>query len=142
MSLIPLLTALHILAAILGLGVVTALALATSSSSEAPASRPNWLLLRRFARTGTWSLVLLLLTGGALIGVSHLRYDHWWWFRISFLLFMFLGFLFGQVSGTIRRAAAAPESGEVASRRIQRTAWVMCAVVSVIVFLMVIRRPV
>ena len=123
---------LHVVTVILGLGPLTALAIATSRP------RPDSFSLERTAqllRIVGWSLLGVLVTGAAIIALTHGALGETGWMRVSFLLFLFLGALHGLARRTLRRmerAAPAPLPG----KSLHRIAWAMCGLVIAITYLM------
>jgi hypothetical protein len=126
----------HVLVAILGVGQVAAAGLVASSRSLTPAFAAP--LLNTLFRTVSWSLLLLLVSGLLLDFSVAGGWHHAWWFRISFLLLLVLGFLTGQARRALR-ATLAPDAPSAGSQRVKSLSWTMCGVVAVITVLMVLK---
>ena len=120
---------LHVITAILGVGPLAAATVLTAAGSS-----PQPLALRRVMRFVIWSLAAMLVTGVALVALSHGALRDAWWIRISTILFLLLGFLHVRVSRSLRNAGAAIEA--VSMRRINRTLLGMCLCVAAIAYLM------
>ncbi len=117
--------ALHAAIAVLGIGQVGAIAILARTSDRAlvPA-------IGRLAGTATWSLVLLLITGGIVTYFGPAFFVGMWWFRVSIALFLILGALNGQMRRAFRSA------DKTSLPRIEKLAWTMCVLVLAIVVLM------
>lgn len=130
MTLYSLLVSLHVITAILGLGPLTILALATSSG--APTSPPVERIAQLLRLTG-WSLLAMFLTGAGLIALTHGELGKTGWVRVSFGLFLLLGALHGISRRRLSRArSATPPLAPV----LGALPWAMCAVVAAITYLM------
>ncbi len=120
MTLYPWIVTLHVLAAVLGLGQITVIAFA--------AKNPTWTpLLSRLGIGVSVSLVIMLLTGGALIGLTHGVWAQQNWLRASLVFFFVLGGLNGLVARSLKAQAL---------KRASYAAWVMVSLVGVLVVLM------
>lgn len=131
MSLYSTSVSLHVLAAIFGVGPLTALAIV--SSSPAPS-----LPLERFAqlfRVVGWGLGLLLLTGVLIIYETHGALGKTGWVRVSFGLFVVLGALRGIVGRRLRRKSGGTPAVALPPG-VSPLLWAMCAVVAAITYLM------
>lgn len=123
------LLSLHVVAAILGLGPLTVLTLAASSSSAG--SSLEW--FERLLRVVGWGLGVMLVTGILLIAQTHGAQARAVWPRVAVALFLVLGALQAVVRRRVRRSRAA-EGGLPAS--VPPLLWTMCGLVAVITFLM------
>lgn len=121
---------LHVLAAILGLGPLTTLAVVSSSSTPSmPVERFAQLL-----RVVGWSLAALLVTGMLIIAQTHGALGETGWVRMSVGLFLVLGALHGLVRRRLKRA---PDTPSVAlPRGLSPLLWTMCLLVAAITYLM------
>jgi hypothetical protein len=131
MNLYSTLVSLHVLAAILGLGPLTALALAASAAS------PGWSLawFERLLRVVGWSLGLLLVTGMLLVAQTHGALGRTGWLRAAFGLFLVLGALQGVVRRRVRRSRVAAPDGALPTG-VAPLLWAMCGLVAAITWLM------
>jgi uncharacterized membrane protein len=122
---------LHVLAAILGLGPLTALAVASSSPTPSmPVERFAQLL-----RIVGWSLMALLVTGVLIIAQTRGALGQTGWVRVSFGLFVMLGALHGLVRRRLKSSRDATPSIAL-PRGLSPLLWVMCALVAAITYLM------
>jgi uncharacterized membrane protein len=99
--------ALHVIAAVGGLGQISAVGVMTR--------RPEWAsvpLMRHLFKSIGGTLIVMLLTGLALLWLSDWVYEHTWWFRISFILFLALGAFHGIAQATLKKI---PESTSLSS---------------------------
>ena len=127
----PVLLAVHVVTAILGLGQVVGLAVLASASQDPPAAAIVQ-ALRRLNRGTTWAALLMLLTG---VGIEYAlggAYHEMRWFRISVLLL----FALGALNGSTRRTLRTVEGGVRPLRRVARNAWIMAVLVAVAAVLM------
>lgn len=123
---------LHVITAILGLGPLTGVAIATTGHSS---ELFPWDHLTRLMRIAGWSLVGMLVTGAGLIAMTHGALGDTGWMRVSFALFLFLGFLHGLAMRQLRRGRSATPPSTPANS-LSRILWTMCAVVAAIAYLM------
>jgi hypothetical protein len=118
----------HVVVAVLGAGLVVAVALVAREGHRQP---PAGLLT--LVRAAQGALGLLLVTGiamGVLLGGA---LHEAWWFRLSGLALVATGVLIGRVRSLVLRwSAGEADTGSQASR----TAWGACALVAVIALLM------
>jgi hypothetical protein len=132
MNLYSAVVSLHVIAAILGLGPLSALAVVTSRASAPPVAYHRLTPLMRI--TG-WSLLGVLLTGCAIMVLTRGVFGETRWVKASFALFVVLGFLHGQARRQFRRAQSAtlerPYIGPL-----PWILWSMCALVAAITYLM------
>lgn len=122
---------LHVLAAILGLGPLTTLAVVSSSSTP---SMP----VERFAqilRVVGWSLLALLVTGVLIIAQTHGALGKTGWVRVSLALFLALGALHGVVRRRLKRSRDVTPAVAL-PRGLSPLLWTMCALVAAITYLM------
>ena len=96
-----LIVTLHVAVVILGLGPVTVLVIATSGSPPTPFPYDH---IARLMRVTAWSLLTVFVTGAAAIAMTHGAMGEGLWMRLSFGLFLFLGFLHGIGRRLLRRA--------------------------------------
>jgi uncharacterized membrane protein SirB2 len=111
----------HVVSAVLGVGQVLGLAFAAS------AAQPDAALLKTLAQTTRWSLVVMLLSGVAMMAITQGAYGHARWLQASVAGFLIIGFLMGQVF----RALKAQSYG-----RVRTLALVTTGLVAVVVALM------
>jgi hypothetical protein len=130
-----LLVCLHVITAILGLGPLTALAVATTWSPSTPSTPFPYERIVRLMQIVGWSLLGLLVTGCVIIAMTHGALGETRWMRISFGLFVVLGFLHGMSRRLLRRAHRATPPAPL-PKLFGRILWAMCTVVATITYLM------
>jgi hypothetical protein len=142
MAFYGLLLSSHIIVAVLGLGPIAALALLTKRPplpKGVPRPMPPEAALRAFSkvlRLSQISLVLMILTGGTLMGLSHGVFSHAAWLVASALLTFFgLGTFSGVAHRNLRRAASAAGTIEQVQSAHVCLLW-MCLIMAVVVWLM------
>jgi hypothetical protein len=113
--------AVHVVAVVLGSGQVLGLAFA------AGAAQPDARLLKVLATTTRWSLVLALLSGGAMLAVTQGAYGHEAWLRASVVVFVLIGGLVGLMFRALKAQAYS---------RLRRLAFAAAALVGVVATLM------
>jgi hypothetical protein len=125
---------LHTLAAVLGIGQISAIAVVGSAlagkGGAAPAVIPA---LERLVRGATWSSLVMLVTGIALDLEVDRAFDRTWWFRGSVLLLVVLGYLLMRAKRALRGGDAAAVAGA------GRLARGMAAIVVLLVGLMILK---
>jgi uncharacterized membrane protein SirB2 len=112
---------IHVVAAVLGVGQVVGLAIASG------VAKPDAALLKTLAQTARWSLALMLLSGIAMMAITQGAYGHAGWLQASVAGFLVIGFLMGQVF----RALKAQSYG-----RVRTLAFATTVLVAVVVALM------
>jgi hypothetical protein len=122
--------ALHTAVAVLGTGLLGAIAIVARIARKSAVERPTFAVIGTLASITSWSLVLLLLTGALAMYFGTTVFLGMWWMRISIVLFVALGALIGQVRLAARRGNPASLG------RIEWLAWTMCALLFAIVVLM------
>ncbi len=137
MSAYTLLISLHVVVAILGIGQVGALAVATS------AARRNGV---PFAALAAWirplllgvriSLPVMFVTGAILDFSSGGAHHEWWWFRLSALLLVITFIINARARAALAKGVETEGSGPAALGRVERASWSMCAAVAMITVLM------
>ena len=122
---------LHVLAAILGLGPLTTLAVVSSSPTPSmPVERFAQLL-----RVVGWGLVAMLVTGVLIVRQTHAALGNTGWVRVSLGLFVVLGVLHGLVRRRLKRSRDAAPSVAL-PRGLSPLVLAMCALVAAITYLM------
>jgi uncharacterized membrane protein len=116
---------LHVITALFGLGPLIVLALA--SSGPETSWMPQAPFVRLLRLTG-WSLAAMFVTGALLIALTRGALGQTGWMRVSFGLFLLLGFLQGMTRRQLRKAYPNPT--------LRPFLWAMCAVVAAITYLM------
>lgn len=135
MGLTPLFAFIHSLTAILGIGQIAAMASLVATAQKGSSGLvPVWAPLRRLARFGSYSLVVMLLSGVALDYAGGGAFHRMKWFQLSFLLLLVAGFLLGRAQGALKR-----EPDDATIRRVKQGAWGTTLVVAVITALMVLK---
>jgi hypothetical protein len=128
----PVLLALHVVTAVLGLGQVAGIAL-LASASQGPPSAAVMVALRRLNSGTSWAALIMLLTG---VGSEYSlggAYHETRWFRISILLLVAYGALNGSTRRTLRKL---DDSSARPLQRVARNAWIMVLLVAVATVLM------
>jgi hypothetical protein len=92
---------IHAIVAVGGLGQISVLAFLARKPHFA---HPE--LMRRLFKAVGGSLVIMLITGVALLWLSDWVYEHTWWFRISVILFLLLGAMHGIGQATVKKIEA------------------------------------
>jgi uncharacterized membrane protein len=133
----PTIVFLHVTTVILGLGPLTALLLSTVRSEAETFSLPRTAQLLRIVG---WSLPGILVTGAAIIALTHGALGETRWMRVSFFLFLLLGALHGFARRTLRKLQTTPSSALSTSssfiRPLRLIAWAMSTLVVLITWLM------
>lgn len=122
---------LHVLAAILGVGPLTTLAIVSSSSTPS-------LPVEKFAqllRIVGWSLGAMLVTGILIVAQTQGALGKSGWVRVSLGLFLVLGALHGVVRRRLKRSREAAPSSAL-PRGLSPLLWAMCGLVAAITYLM------
>ena len=123
MTLYSVAIALHVLVAVLAVGLVGAIPV-TARLAEGPSAES---LLRRLLRAVQAGLGAMVITGVLLDVAASGAFHRTTWFKASILLLVVLGFSLGRARAALRRGALAT---------IERWGWVMCASVGLITLLM------
>lgn len=134
------LIAAHVLAAVLGLGLISAIAVAArvaGKSGHAPGKAPEW--LKPLLRYSALSLAVLLVTGVLLDSSASGAWSHAWWFRGSALLLITTGALHGRTRAIVRNELSCERGTEEAYLRVSRMAFGMCGLIAVITVLMEVK---
>ena len=130
----PTIVFLHVATVILGLGPLTALLLSTTRSGAATFSLDRTAQLLRIVG---WSLPGVLLTGAAIIALTHGALGETRWMKLSFFLFLALGALHGLARRALRKMQTAiPAPASFSTAPLHRITWVMSALVVLITWLM------
>lgn len=126
---------IHLLTSVLGIGQIAAIAVVSVAAAPGTAQVAQAVTtsLVRLTRAATWSILVMLVTGVAINLELNRAYDRTWWFRISTLLLLLLGYLLGRTQRALRKA----DEGFLA--RVATLGKVMCALVVLIVALMAIK---
>jgi hypothetical protein len=141
MSLYTSVVSLHVIVAILGLGPLMALVMATRGPSlPAGASRPMppeaalrvFLKLLRLSQAG---LGLMLVTGGTLVAMVHGAFAGQKWLVVSVVLFVILGGVMGVAQSYFKKALK-PTGAPVHVERAHLSLIATCVIVGVITWLM------
>jgi hypothetical protein len=136
----------HTLAAVLGLGMVTAVAVtgrAVGKSRHATDEALAW--LTPLLRYSAVSLGAMMLTGVMLDLAASGVWRGSWWFRGSVLLLIAIGALHGRARAMVRNylSSARQQSntlnGEETLRRVSKMALVMCGLIVAITVLMEVK---
>jgi len=122
---------IHVVTAVLGLGLVTAVVLVAGTTAVPSDARIG--LIRKLARGGSLTMAVMVLSGIAIVGAAHGTGADAGWFRASMVLMVLAGACLGLVQRSLRRAGAAPEQAITSAGRFGAIA---CACLGVIVVLM------
>jgi hypothetical protein len=120
----------HVLAAVLGTGQVTAIAALARAVRLAPQETGAAALLRRLLVLFNWFLLVSLVTGVIMALLVGPPFERTIWFRASTLLVLVVGALAGMMRGALKRNALSRAEG---------LAWGMVGVVAIMVSLMVLK---
>ncbi len=123
----------HVLAAVLGLGMIGATGLMASARATVPG---DLLVLSRWSSVG---LVIMFTTGAGLNIVSGGAFHQLWWFRLSGLSLIATGAIVGLSRRQLRRWSSGELQADRARRHVARSSWVACALVAWITVLMELR---
>ncbi len=137
MSALVVLRCVHVAFAVLGSGLIAAIAIAArpSSASAMPIGPELLASLSRWASVG---LALVFLTGAGIDLAASGAFHRTWWFRLAGLSMIVAGAMLGRMRAVLRRFTSGPESrAELA--RVRALAIGACGVVAWIVVLMELR---
>jgi len=127
----------HVLAAVLAVGLVGAIPLtARLGRASDGAMAGSEKVLGTLLRAVQVGLVVILLTGGLLDLSAAGAFHRTGWFRVAIAIFVVLGGSLGRARAALRRGFAPGGVRENALARVERWGWTMCALVAVIVILM------
>jgi len=135
MSLYAAVISLHVIVAVVGIGLLGAVPLVAAYGGRAglaPSATAG--LLESLLRYTRWSLATMALTGGLLDYAAGGGFHSSGWFRASVALFLLLAVMQARARAALRKGLA---SGTF--RRVERWGWTMCATVVLIVVLMEIK---
>jgi uncharacterized membrane protein len=137
MSAYTLLISLHVVVAILGIGQVGAIAVATSTArrNELPlGALATWIRPLLFGvRT---SLPIMFVTGAILDATAGGAHHDWWWFRLSALLLVVTFVINTRARAALSKGLQNDGAAAPAISRIERAGWSMCGTVALITVLM------
>lgn len=140
MSLYAAAISIHIMVAVLGIGVVGAIPFAARLARRNGAGlSTNATLLDTLLRPMRWSLAAMLVTGCLLDYAASGAFHSTAWFRLSVVLFVFLGFSYGRTRAVLRTGLAGDGAGEAALRRVERWGWIMCGTAALMAVLMEVK---
>jgi hypothetical protein len=122
--------AVHVLVAVLAVGLVGAVPLTARLARQSPAAGET--ILRALLRALQIGLAVMLLSGVLLDFAVAGGYHHMRWFQASIVALVVLGVSLGRARAELRRGAL---------RRVEGWGWAMCASVAVITFLMQMKVP-
>jgi hypothetical protein len=123
---------LHVIIAVLGIGLCGAIPIVARQARLAASGKTD--LLESLFRYIRWSLVAIALTGGLLDFAAGGGFHSSWWFRASVALLLFAGFSWARARAALRKGLGA--DGEAPLRRAQRWGLTMCTTVALITALM------
>ena len=136
-SLFPYALAVHVVAAILGLGQVTAIGVVASALAPDADGPRGWAILERLVRGIRISLGVLFASGALLEYAAGGAFHAATWFRLSVLGFVVLGVLSVVLARALRRRDAADPTATL--RSTVRGAWALGAVTAVVAVLMTVK---
>jgi uncharacterized membrane protein len=132
--------ALHVIVAVLGIGSIASVALVAGTGRRAGRGATDVSAsLQPLLRYSAISLAVMLVTGALLDFFAGGAFHEQWWFRGSALLLVATGALHGQARRAVRAGLANTGKGDVMLRRVERIAYLMCALVAVIAVLMEVK---
>ncbi len=123
---------LHVATAILGLGPLTVLAVIASGPAARSFTVDRFL---QFLRVVGASWAGMFVTGAILIAFTHGALGETRWLRVSFGLFLLLGFLYGMARRQLRKARQSP-APVFPHKALSQILWSMCATTAAITYLM------
>jgi hypothetical protein len=130
----------HVLVAVVGLGSITSVAIVAATARRAgrgSAAVLPW--LGPLLRYSAVSLAAVLATGVLLDLTANGAFSAAWWLRGSVLLIVATGLLHTQARRAVRLGLAKQDDGDVVLRRVEWIGYGMCALISLIVVLMVVK---
>jgi hypothetical protein len=125
---------LHVIIAVLGIGLCGAIPIVARQARLAASVKTD--LLESLFRYTRWSLVAIALTGALLDFAAGGGFHSSWWFRVSVALLLLAGFSGARARAALRKGFAPGADSEVALRRVQRWGLTMCTTVALITALM------
>jgi hypothetical protein len=133
MSLYSIVAALHVIAAVGGLGQISAIGVMARKPEFA-----NLAFIRQLMKGVGGTLIVMLVTGVLLLWLSDWIYARAMWFNISFVLFLGLGALHGIAQSTVKKIAAAGQSLSATplSSKLRTVSLLMSITLAAIVFFM------
>ena len=137
MSLFSVAIALHVVVAVLGIGVagaipITAHLLRGASDTGTTGDR----LLGALLRSTQLSFAAMLVTGVLLDVSMDGAFHRTMWLRLCVPAFVVIGVAFGRARATLKKARASGKVEDLALLRIERWGLVMCAGIAVVTLLM------
>ena len=136
MSLFTLVIALHVIVAIVGVGLLGAIPIVASWARQATVSAAERAtVLEPLFRYTRVSLVLVFLSGGAADYSAQGAFHTAGWFRASALLVIAIAIMQIRASLIMRKGLTSTDVLG-ALRRVERSSWASCGAVVVIAFLM------
>ena len=132
--------AVHVVVAVVGIGLVGAVPLIARLARQATDSLPgSERILGALLRAMQIGFVLMVLTGVLLDVSAGGAFHRTGWFKASLGLLAVNGLAHTRARRALGRGLAPGESRELALSRIERWGWTMCAVVALITVLMQIK---
>ena len=128
----------HVLVAVLGLGLIASVAAATARRASRGSTDIS-ACLGTLLRYSAFSLAAMLVTGVLLDLVTGGAFHEAWWFRGSALLLVVTGVLHAQARRAVQLRLAKEDSGDGVLRRVERIACGMCALIAAITVLMEVK---
>jgi hypothetical protein len=128
---------LHVVVAVLAVGQVGALAIASSSarrSGMALLQAATW--MRPLLRSTRWGLAAMVGTGIWIDVAAGGVYHHAWWVRLSGILVVVTFVFHRRALAAISRVVRGEGDATAALQRVERAAWSMCGTVALITILM------
>lgn len=127
------LAVIHLITAVCGLGLITALALM--------ARKPGWanaIFMLQIFKIVVWSLIVMLVTGAGMLWATDWMAEHTWWFRISFMFFLALFAFHGIAQGTLKKivASGTPLAASPLLGKLRTMTMLMSITLTLIVLLM------
>ena len=130
----------HVIIAVLGLGSIASVAILAATARRAGrGSQGASVWLCPLLRCSALSLAAMLATGVLMDLMVGGEFRAAWWFRGSALLLVATGVLQTLARRAIRRELVNEDDGAVVLRRVERTAYGMCALIGVIAVLMEVK---
>jgi hypothetical protein len=132
---------LHVVVAVLGVGLIAAVPIAARlARRDRIAPGASYALFEALLRSTQVSLAIMFLTGALLDYAAGGAFHGTGWFKASVALFFFLGFSHARARATLRKGPASDLMSDAAGAetlaRVERWGWVMCGTVAAIAALM------
>lgn len=132
--------ALHVVVAIVGVGLLGAIPITASMARRAPGGvEVHAPLLERLFTYTRASFIVMMLTGILLDFAARGAFHTSYWFRGGFLLLIFVAISHARARAALRAGLTKGGDAEKIFARVERWGWIMCGAVALIGFLMEVK---